>query len=166
MKVAGNPKTVFNDYKKVGLYIATPFCNFKCVKEAKEKGVEVTCHNGGLDYVSDMSAQDVVEKHLSINPFAECIILSGLDPIDNWVETKQFINDFRKITDMEIVLFTGYYPNEIMDKLVELEHHEDIMFKFGRFNPINKPRFDDLGGVKLSTGNQYFKSLKDALHNS
>jgi len=165
MKVAGSPRTVFNDYKRVGLYIATPFCNFKCVKEAKEKGIEIHCHNGGLDNVGDLSAETLVARYIKTNPFIECIILSGLDPIDNWEETKQFIDDFRRVIDMEIVVFTGYYPEEIKDKLEEIKHHDNIMFKFGRFDPTNESKFDETGGVTLATGNQFFKSLSDTLTN-
>ena len=164
MKLLGEPTIVFNDYKKTGLYLALTKCNFKCVKEAKAKGLKlIECQNHSLANQKsflNLSTQEIYDFYISTNPFIECVIMSGLDPIDSWNEgTIEFIDEFRKISDMEIVIFTGYYPNEIEDKLNILKTYKNITIKFGRYSPEVDSRFDDIGEVNLISGNQYFQVI-------
>ena len=165
MRLLGEPRTTFNDYKKTGLYIPTSFCTFKCVKEAKAKGIDfVECQNHELikqEFLLDLSAKDVIEEYIENDPFIECIILSGLDPMDSFEETFHFIKEFRELSDLEIVIFTGYYEHEVLEDLIRLKEFKDITIKFGRYDPSQKPRFDELGEVNLISGNQYFRRLED-----
>ena len=95
MRLLGEPELVFNDYEKPGLYLATPVCNFKCVKEARLKGINfVECHNHSLskqDFYFEISTREIYDEFIKDNPFVECVILSGLDPMDSWENTIEFI---------------------------------------------------------------------------
>jgi hypothetical protein len=161
MKLLAQPKTVFNDYKKVGLYVPTSCCTFKCVTEAKEKGIEfIECQNHALLGCNkiNMSAKDIYNM-VQEDVFVEAVILSGLDPLDSFEETIEFIDEFRKLSDMEIVIFTGYKEEEISNKMSLLSKYNGITMKVGRYDPTIPPRYDPIGEVTLATGNQYFINL-------
>jgi hypothetical protein len=163
MKLLSEPVIVYNDYKLNALYIPIGVtCDFKCVKEAKAKGLEfMECHNH--EFINkekyEMSTDEVLTK-IQGNPFIECIILSGLEPMDCFKSVSDFISEFREKSDMEIVIFTGYYANEVTDKLKTLKRYDNITFKFGRYDPSAKPRYDEVGKVTLISGNQYFSKLE------
>jgi len=69
--------------------------------------------------------------------------------------------DIKEMPD--IVIYTGYYPDEIKDMLKTLKTYENtnIIIKFGRFIPDKPHRFDDVLGVELASDNQYAMRLED-----
>lgn len=165
MKLSGIPTMVFNDYKKTSLYIPFINCTLKCVKEAKERGeYMVECQNHSLLKLKEylhISVEDIKKQYIDNNPFIEAVILSGLDPFDSWEDAYEFITEFRKISDMEIVIFTGYEPFEIHEKLLQIKNFSNIIIKFGRYKPLEPKRYDEIGMITLISGNQRFIKLED-----
>lgn len=164
MKLLAQPTTVFNDYKKVGLYVPTSHCTFKCVTEANAKGIKfIECQNHALAGCSkriDMSAKEIYDIAQN-DVFVEAIILSGLDPLDSFEETMKFVDEFRKLSDMELVIFTGYKEEEISDKIEMLSKYNGITMKVGRYDPTIPAKYDPIGEVTLATGNQYFINVSN-----
>jgi len=169
MKLLGRPKTVLSDYKKFAIYLPTTFCTLKCMTELKQREIKLEeheeCHNHKLLGCNtiELSTLDIKTKYIDNNPLVECVILSGLDPMDDFDNSIKFIKEFRELDKkMEIVIFTGYEPEEIMDKINLLKEidNRNITFKFGRFRPDLKPRYDEVGEVTLISGNQYFKNIQ------
>ena len=55
----------------------------------------------------------------------------------------------------DVVIYTGYYPDEIAGTIKNLEKLPNIIVKFGRYTPGHNPHFDQTLGVKLVSDNQY-----------
>ena len=60
-----------------------------------------------------------------------------------------------------IVIYTGYYPSEIGDKLKKLFKFKNIIIKFGRFIPNDTPRHDNILGVTLASSNQFAQTIEE-----
>ena len=59
----------------------------------------------------------------------------------------------------DVVIYTGYYPDEVSTILDRLREFDNIIVKFGRYIPNMKPRFDDVLGVWLASNNQYVERI-------
>lgn len=146
------------NYKKLSMFIATSTCSFKCDKEA---GCQV-CQNSDLAHAPTLDIDDerIIEAYLN-NPLTSAIVIGGMEPFDTFNELYGFIANFRDKTKDDIVIYTGYYPNEIAPQLKELQRYDNIIVKFGRFIPDRPHRYDELLGVELSSDNQFAKRLED-----
>lgn len=146
----------FINYKKPSMLIATPVCSFKCDKECGRS----ICQNSELAAAPSIEIDDYeIIKEFNGNPITEAIIFTGFEPFDSFEETLGFIQKFRQTNSNDVVIYTGYYPNEISEKLKELQKHKNIIIKFGRFIPDKPHKFDEVLGVELSSDNQYALEL-------
>ena len=59
----------------------------------------------------------------------------------------------------DVVIYTGYYENEIQSQIDELSKYKNIVVKFGRYIPNVDGRYDELLGVKLISSNQYARRI-------
>ena len=158
----------FINYKKPSMFIAMPYCSFKCDKEC---GCNV-CQNSELAAAPSigMEASDIALRFYN-NPITKAIVFGGLEPFDSFEQICEIISmlwtlwncsfDIKEMPD--IIIYTGYYPDEIKDMLKTLKTYENtnIIIKFGRFIPDKPHRFDDLLGVELASNNQYAMKLED-----
>ena len=81
--------------------------------------------------------------------------MQGLEPIDSWADLQLFIQKFRERSNDDIVIYTGYYKEEIADKINWLKNYDNIVVKFGRFIPGHKKHYDEVLGINLASDNQY-----------
>ena len=151
----------FVNYIKPSMFIGMPHCTFKCDKEC---GCNV-CQNSDLAKAPTIEIDDeeIIQRYIS-NPITEAIVFGGLESFDTFKELYGFIKIFREKSNDDIVIYTGYYTDEIKDKIEELKSvavDTNIVIKFGRFIPNKPHRFDDILGVELSSDNQYAKKLED-----
>ena len=158
----------FVNYKKPSMFIATSKCNFKCDKECGE----CVCQNSALAAapVIDMNSVEIATRFYN-NPISEAIVFGGLEPFDTLLDMCELLSilyalyncsfDIKEAPD--IVIYTGYYPDEIKDKLEVLKMYKDmnIIVKFGRFIPNRPHKFDEILGVELASDNQYAMRLED-----
>lgn len=85
----------------------------------------------------------------------EAVVIGGLEPFLQFEELNSFITLLRKSTSDDVVIYTGYYRNEIEDKIGTLAMQGNIIVKYGRYIP-NRPHVkDDILGVTLASDNQY-----------
>lgn len=142
----------FVNYKKPSMFIGTSICNFKCDKECGKP----VCQNSELAKAPTIEIDDykIIEKFNS-NPITEAIVFGGLESFDTFEELYNFIKIFREKSNNDIVIYTGYYPNEIEDKIKELYSFKNIYIKFGRFIPNSQKIYDNILGVELSSNNQF-----------
>ena len=76
--------------------------------------------------------------------------------MDSWNDMVNLIDEFRKYTEDEIIVYTGYKMDEICQKTYWLGNkYINIIFKLGRFIPNQPPRYDEILGIKLASNNQY-----------
>ena len=145
-------------YKKISMFIATDKCDFKCDRECGKP----VCQNSELAKAPsiEIDCEEIVKRYLN-NPMTEAVTIGGLEPFDSFNILSVLIFLFRHRTQDDIVIYTGYYPNEIASKLKELQRYDNIIVKFGRFIPNRPHRYDELLGVELSSDNQFAKRLED-----
>lgn len=136
----------FINYKKPSMFILTPKCSFKCCKEA---GNEI-CQN--MDMVKqpniEIDNSKVIERYLN-NYITSAIVFGGLEPLDTFEDVYSFIKEFRDKCLDDVVIYTGYYPEEIKDKIDSISKFENIIVKFGRFIPGTEKKLDSILGIEL-----------------
>lgn len=142
----------FQDYKYPSMTVVFGTCSFKCEKE--NEGCR--CHNSTLAQLKNINidAAKLVDIYIS-NPISKALVCAGLEPFDTWDDLIELISEFRKKSDDDVVIYTGYYPDEIPGYISALRVFEGIVIKFGRYIPNQVAVYDDVLGVKLASPNQY-----------
>lgn len=146
----------FVNYRKPAMFIGTISCDGKCWRELGLPSD--TCQNNDLIgcEIHMIDTFSLVERYIR-NPITEAIVFGGLEPMLQFEEVEEFIYILRRTfnnTD-DVVIYTGYYPDEIQDKIEKLKSYDNIIVKFGRYVPNDKSQLDDFLGVELSSTNQY-----------
>lgn len=149
----------FVNYKAPVMFIGTCFCDWKC---CKENGIsESVCQNSTLanSTMIEVSDSELIERYLE-NDITEAICFGGLEPFKQFDELIAFIEKLRKNyrCNDTVVIYTGYYPDEIESQIVVLEQFSNIVLKFGRYIPNRSSRYDEVLGVTLASDNQYAKN--------
>ena len=148
MKIKGLISEDFVNYKKPAMTIMFPHCNgFKC-------GAEY-CQNSPLSKAEDieMDISNIVIRYLN-NPITESVVMQGLEPFDSWNDLIEFVKQLRELCDDDIVIYTGYNKEEIIDKVETLCKYKNIVIKFGRYIPNQEKHYDEVLGVYLASSNQ------------
>ncbi len=140
------------NYKCPSMLIAMPRCTFKCG--------ETNCQNSPLANETDvvMYAYEIISRYKK-NNLTKAILFAGLEPLDSWEDVKMFIQLFREKSNDDIVIYTGYNKCEIQDKVRWLQKFKNIIMKFGRYVPGQKPHYDCVLGVELASDNQYAEKI-------
>lgn len=144
----------FINYKKPSMFIGLGRCDWKC---CHEQGIsETVCQN--YDWIKQpeiiIPASMIVERYLN-NPITSAIVIGGLEPLMQFKEVIDLIRDLRKQTEDDIVVYSGYYPEEKKQEIRELSSYKNIIVKFGRYISNDIPRYDEILGVTLASSNQY-----------
>ena len=150
----------FVNFKKACMFIGTVTCTFKCCTEAK---IPCTiCQNfpWSKNPIIDIDDDKLIQRYLS-NPLTEGIVFGGLEPMDQYEEVYRVIEKLRveyKCKD-PVIIYTGYYKDELAKQVEELAEFENIYFKFGRYKPGYELHYDEVLGVKLVSDNQYGEKI-------
>lgn len=144
----------FVNYKKPSLFLGFPTCNFKCCKEGNFP-IDI-CQNCKLMQSNDIhiNASQIVDRYLS-NPITSAIVCGGMEPMDSWNDLSDLVKQLRQKTDDDIIIYTGFYPSEVEDKINYLKQYKNIIIKFGRYKQDDVKHYDDVLGVWLVSNNQY-----------
>ena len=158
MKITGLIEEDSVNYKVPSLFIGTSKCSFKCDKECGEN----ICQNSYLATAPVFEIDDakLIKRYLN-NDITEAVVIGGLEGFDTFDDMYAFIWRFRQICFDPIVIYTGYYPSEIKDKLKKLFKFNNIIVKFGRFIPNDKPRYDEVLGITLASSNQFALTIQE-----
>lgn len=155
MKIKNIVDEDFVNYKVSSMFIGLGTCNWKCCIEAN---IPVTvCQNSDLAKQKDIDIpiDKIFNRYIS-NPISEAIVIGGLEPMMQFEDVYNLIEYFRsKGLNDTFVVYTGYYPNEIQDKIEKLKSFKNIICKFGRYIPNQEKHFDEVLGVTLVSDNQY-----------
>ena len=161
IKLKGIVVEDFINYKYPSMFLIAPSCNFKC---CVENGLDTTvCQNQSLvnQLTKEFDIKNIIDRYLS-NDITKAVVFGGLEPLDNpsyTAEVIDFIEMFRQYSDDSIIIYTGYYKNEIKTVINELKRYKNIIVKFGRYVPNHKPHYDEILGVNLASGNQYAERI-------
>ena len=150
MKIRGlNDYDIIN-YKEPTLFIAFPYCSFKCDSEFGTK----ICQNSELIKepivnIDIYNILDIYEK----SPLTYGIVCGGLEPFDSPDELYTFIDRFRRRFKDIIIIYTGYTEKELEKEIPKIKSFGNIIIKFGRYVPNAAARYDDILGVTLASNN-------------
>lgn len=144
------------NYKKICMTLIFPKCNFKCNADCGKQ----VCHNIELTTLPDINieAQTIIDNYMNY-PVTESLCLQGLEPLDSWEDVLSLIDNFRKQSQDDIVIYTGYTEEEAQWYIKQLQPYDNIIMKFGRFIPDQRPHYDQVLGVYLASDNQYAKKI-------
>lgn len=146
------------NYKKPCMVIEMPYCSFKCDKEC---GLQV-CQNSALANTQNIniSTNKLIERYIN-NDITRAICFQGLEPFDSFEDLFSYINILRNYynNNDDIVIYSGYNKDEIIDNINILRQFPNIIVKFGRFIPNHKPHYDEILGVNLASDNQYAERI-------
>ena len=151
----------FNNYKKPAMFIGAYSCSGKCWKELHLSSS--VCQNDVLNNSETLfiDNDNLISKYIN-NHITSAIVFGGLEPFDQFTEIYDFIKKLRedyRCRD-DVVIYTGYYPDEIETEILMLERYPNIIVKFGRYIPNIESRYDEILGVNLASDNQYAQVLK------
>lgn len=136
------------------MLIGVDKCDWKCCKEAKQD----ICQN--MEIAKQLSKaipiDNIIKKYLTDN-ITSAIIFGGLEPFLQFNELYSFIYTLRNKYNCndDVVIYTGYYENEIQEQVNKLKEFSNIIIKFGRFVPNDTKHFDNVLGINLASSNQY-----------
>ena len=156
MKILNVKSEDFINYKKPAMFIGMGSCDFKCCIESNIP--KETCQNYILNDHMEFEPKTIVGNYMS-NTISEAIVIGGLEPFNDFMNLLDLIDEFRRNTADDIVIYTGYYPYEIINYLLYLTKYDNIIIKFGRFIPNEKSHRDNVLGVDLVSDNQYAVKL-------
>ena len=144
----------FVQYQQPCMFLSTCFCDWKCCREL---GMDICmCQNSpAYDCKIVNKHNDALVKRYVKNPITHAIVFGGFEPMLQFEELVELIRCFREQTSDMIVIFTGYYENEIKDKIDVLKTFKNIIIKYGRYIPGQEPHLDPVLGVKLANKEQY-----------
>lgn len=152
MKIKGLIDEDFVNYKKPSMFISTYTCSFKCCEECGQ----AVCQN--LPLVSQSTIEvdnaELSQRYVN-NNISQAVVIGGLEPLDDVKDILEFIRVFRRYSDDDIVIYTGYNEKEVqpcIDRLKAMA--SNIIIKFGRFVPDQQPHYDEVLGVKLASDHQ------------
>ena len=157
IKIRGLVDEDFVNYKKPAMFIAFPYCTFKCDVEC---GYSV-CQNSSLvenTNIINIDEQIIIDRYIK-NPITHSIVISGLEPFDSFNELVILIRSFREKTSDDIVIYSGYNKEEITSYIEELKQFKNIIIKFGRFIPNQEKHYDEILQVTLASPNQYGEKI-------
>lgn len=148
------------NFKKPAMFIGTISCTFKCCKEANIPCSVCQNYEWSKNHII-MLDNDVLCKRYLNNPLTKSIVFGGLEPMDQFQEVYDIIAKLREDYSCfdPIIIYTGYYKDEISENLAKLTKFPNIYFKFGRYIPNHKEHFDEVLGVKLASDNQYGEKI-------
>ena len=148
----------FLNYKKPSLFIITSICDWKCCKECNFS--ESVCQNNPLikNPTKDIENNKIIKLYFS-NDIVKAVVFGGLEPMLQFQELVSFIDEFREVSEDDIVIYTGYYESEIAKEIKILKKYKNIIIKFGRYIPNRNSRYDEVLGITLVSDNQYAKKI-------
>ena len=142
----------FVNYKKPSMVLEFPYCSFKCDKAC---GMQV-CQNSALATAPkiDIDIQQIIKRYKQ-NKITKAICCQGLEPLDSAEELYEFIKEFRKISNDDVVIYTGYNREDCIAWRYLMRQFKNIIMKYGLFIPGQQPHYDEVLGVNLASDNQY-----------
>ena len=158
----------FVNYKKPSMVIEFPYCDFKCDKECGQ----IICQNRLLVFEPNIEIDKYkIQGRFLNNKITTAIICQGLEPLDSFSDVVSLISLFRlpACVGFDIVIYTGYTKEELQNKIYKdnisyldkLKQYRNIIIKYGRYIPNQKPHYDEVLGVYLASDNQYAERLEN-----
>lgn len=149
----------FINYKKPSMFLISSKCDWKCCKEQR---IDVgMCQNSPLvnQPTKDISVDYIYQSYIN-NPITHAIVIGGLEPILQFDEIIDILSTFRARNCLDdVVIYTGYYKEEIANLIAKLKEFPNVIIKFGRYIPNEPQHYDEVLGINLASNNQYAEKI-------
>ncbi len=149
----------FVNYAKPSLFLITCRCDWKCCYEAN---IPITvCQNESIAKLptKEFAIANIYRAYAN-NEITKAIVVGGLEPMLQFNEIISLIDCFRKNGCLDdIVIYTGYYKEELAKEIKELKKYPNVILKYGRYKSNSQPRFDDILQITLASDNQYAERI-------
>lgn len=154
MKLKGITDECFSDYKYPAMFLAFPFCTFKCDIENGNQ----YCQNWALstEPTLEVEARDIVQRYLD-NPITSALVCGGLEPFEDSESLQTLLVIFRFYSNDPFIIYTGFTEEEVQKKFNWVYEYENIIIKYGRFRLNQASHYDEILGVNLANDGQYAK---------
>ena len=148
------------NYKKISMFLGFATCGGTCWRELglpPETSPNTSLCAGPR---IELSVDEIVRRYLD-NFLTEAIVCGGLEPFEKFEELLELVRILRDKykNEDDVVIYTGYYPEEIKQQIELLKKYKNIIIKFGRYRPGDKKHFDDVLGVFLANKEQYAQKI-------
>ena len=142
IRIKGLEDEDFVNYRKPSMFIALGYCDWKCCKEAN---IPITvCQNSELAKAKDIEVpiRELFDRYIN-NPITSSVVIGGLEPMTVTSYVLDLLDYFRTHgCDDDFVIYTGYYEDEIQEKVHLVTTFKNIIIKYGRFIPNAKSRYN------------------------
>ena len=154
----------FLNYKKPSMFLITCRCDWKC---CIEQHIPITsCQNNNIINMSEkvFDYSDILNLYYS-DDITKSIVIGGLEPLLQWDEVYGLIKYIRayqnenNLIEDDIVIYTGYNKEEILQYIEQLKVFNNIIIKYGRYIPGRNSKYDDILGINLISDNQYSEKI-------
>lgn len=159
MNIKGLQDEDFVNYKKPSMFIGTSICDWKCCNEQHLD--HSICQNSSLatSKTFNISVDEIFHRYIN-NPITKAVVIGGLEPMLQFKDIIDLVDTFRTNNcEDDIVIYTGYYKDEVQNQIEKLKEYKNIIIKFGRYKPNHEKHFDDVLGVWLASNNQYAEKI-------
>ena len=115
------------NYKKISMFIGTPYCSGKCWREL---GLDCSiCQNESLRNSKKINIPitDIIDRYDS-NPLTEAIVFGGMEPLDSIEDLNAFVLNFRYRHPDPIVIYTGYTEEEAKENELPIYPYKEGFF--------------------------------------
>ena len=150
----------FEYYQEPVLLVATTTCDFKCCVE-HNLPMTVCQNEPWMKNPNYEIPNTMLIQMYNNNPITKAICFAGFEPFKQWEDIQTFVSEFRETNDDLLIFYTGYYKDEIQDKINWLKQYPNIIIKYGRYIPNQQPHYDPVLGIQLASQNQYAEVLSD-----
>lgn len=158
MKLRGLIDEDFTNYRKPSMFVIFPYCTLKCDVENKVS----LCQNSTLleEPLIEVNETTLLCRYLS-NKITKALVFGGLEPMDSFSDVEELLSILREQFKCEddVVIYTGYNKEEIEFEIEKLRKYKNIIVKFGRYIPNQKPHLDEILGVELASDNQFAEKI-------
>ena len=150
----------FTNYYKAAMLIGCVDCDFKCCTDGGFSPSVCINNQWESTPIVDIPDNEIIQSYLS-NPITSSIVFCLFEPFLQYDEMLEFIRTLRETYSCndDIVIYTGYMEEEVLDKVAEISKYGNIIVKFGRFKPGQQKHYDDVLGVYLASDNQYARRI-------
>lgn len=148
----------FVNYRKCSMFLGTISCDWKCCKENNLPCSLCQNYPWSNNKVKEIDNKEILKLYLK-DDLMKSVVIGGLEPFLQFEDMLEFIKSFREVSNDDIVIYTGYYKEEIKEQINILKNYPNIIIKYGRYISNTEERFDGVLGIKLVSKNQYAEKI-------
>ena len=149
----------FVNYHTASMFIICCYCDWKCCFESNIPLKSCINYSVNHSVNIEFSNKNIYSRYIS-NPITKAVVIGGFESFLQFDEVLSLLSYFRtQGCQDDFVIYTGYYPSEVQDKIEQLRQFSNVVIKFGRYIPNKPSRHDEILGITLISNNQFAERI-------